>query len=286
MLDRRNRHRMQSAAALTVVVAALAAVTAGATSAQPPPQPTGPAATPANPAPPPVQPAMPSPPAVVPTHGSPFVPIQGDWEGTAAGFTASFSLVLDAVHQQRPGVPQYGIEDLVMLRPSACPADPARYRESIVTGRLPAVLGDHGNLGLGRFGLDGALTGKRSAVLQSRYVLPSCHGTLTWHLHPAVRRTVANGNWTLRYSNGERSAFHVQAGGRLATAVRLPASIAGCNGLQGTLDVFIGTHGRAAVAQSGVRLALRFANAKGTGTLTAAGCHGGPLQISATHRAG
>jgi hypothetical protein len=271
MLTRRNRHRLWSPAAAIVSVAALAAAMATATSA----------------APPPAQPAKPTPPAVVPTQGRPFVPVQGDWEGTAGGFDASFSLVLDAVHQQRAGVPQYGIQDLVMLRPNACPTDPAHYRESIITGRLPSVLGDHGDLGLRRFGLEGALTGKRSATLGIRFALPTCHGTMTWHMHPAVRRTVADGNWSLRYAgDGEHSTFNVRAGGRLATAIRLPAAIAKCNGLQGTLDVFIGTQGGASVAQSGVSLRLRFANAKATGTLTASGCKGGPLRISATHSTG
>ena len=270
MLTRRNRHRLSSAAAAAVTVAALAAAMATATSA----------------APPPVQPSKPTPPAVVPGQGRPFIPVQGDWEGTAGGFEASFNLVLDAVHRQRAGVPQYGIQDLVMLRPNACPTDPAHYRESIITGRLPSVLGDHGDLGLQRFGLEGALTGKRSATLGSRFALPTCHGTMTWHMHPAVRHTVANGNWSLRYAGGERSSFNVRAGGRLATAIRLPDAIAKCNGLQGTLDVFIGTQGGASVTQSGVSLRLRFANAKATGTLTARGCNGAPLQITATHSAG
>jgi hypothetical protein len=271
MLARRNVHRLSSAAAAIVAVAALAAAMATATSA----------AAPA------VPPAKPTPPAVVPGQGRPFIPVQGDWEGTAGGFAASFNLVLDAVHQQRAGVPQYGIQDLVMLRPNACPTDPAHYRESIITGRLPSVLGDHGDLGLQRFGLEGALTGQGSATLGSRFALPTCHGTMTWHMRPAVRRTVANGNWSLRYGGGdEHSTFNVRAGGRLATAIRLPAAIAKCNGLQGTLDLFIGTQGGASVTQSGVSLRLRFANSKATGRLTASGCSGGPLQISATHSAG
>ena len=71
-------------------------------------------------------------------HGRSFIPVQGDWEGTADGFAASFNLVVDAVKQQRAGVPQYGIQDLVMLRPLACPPDPAHYGESIL-GRPAAV---------------------------------------------------------------------------------------------------------------------------------------------------
>jgi hypothetical protein len=271
MLVRRNRHRIPPAAAVIVMVGTLAAVTASSTAAVTPPA---------------FEPAKPAPPAIVPRQGASFVPVQGDWEGTAAGFDASFNLVVVAGRQQRAGVPQYGIENLVILRPRACPPDPMHYGESIISGRLPSALGGHGALGLHRFGLEGALTSKRSATLTSRYSLASCHGTLTWHMHPAVRRTVANGNWTLRYSSGEHSAFHVQGGGRLATAIRLPSSIGRCNGLQGTIDLFIGTQGGAGFTQSGVGLALRFANGKATGTLTAGGCPGGPLRLSATHTGG
>jgi hypothetical protein len=269
MLADLTRRRMPSAAAITVVVAVLAAAMASTTSAAPA-----------------VRPARPTPPAIQPPHGRSFIPVQGDWEGTANGFAASFNLVVDTVEQQRGGVPRYGIQDLVMLRPLACPPDPAHYGESILGGRLPAVLGDHGALGLGRFGLVGAFTGKRSATLQGRYSLPSCHGMLSWHLHPAVRRTVANGAWTLHYARGGDSTFHVQAGGRLATAIRLPDSIAACNGLEGTLDVFIGTQGRSAITQSGVTLKLHFSNGTAEGTLSAGGCTGGPLRMTARHSAG
>jgi hypothetical protein len=279
MLARLNRHRMPTAA-LILLAAVLAMVTASTTSARPLR-----AAAPASRVLA-AQPAKPTPPAVHPTHGRPFIPIQGDWEGTANGFAASFDLVVDAVHQQRAGVPQYGIQDLVMLRPFACPPDPAHYRESILGGRLPSVLGDHGSLGLSRFGLQGEFDGTRSATLQGGYTLPSCHGMLTWHMHPAVRHTVANGTWTVRYASGEQSSFQVQAGGRLATAIRLPRAIASCNGLQGTLDVFIGTQGGSAITQSGVTLRLRFANGSAKGTLSARGCKGGPLRVTASHSGG
>jgi hypothetical protein len=270
---------MSSPAAVIVMAAALTAATASTTSAQPTRAPAS--SSPVSAA----QPAKPTPPAIVPRDGRSFVPVQGDWEGTADGFTASFNLVLDAVRRQRAGVPQYGIQDLVMLRPLACPPDPAHYGESIVGGRLPSVLADHGALGLSRFGLGGGFTGRRAATLQGRYSLPSCQGTLTWHMHPAVRRTVANGSWMVRYADGEHSAFQVQAGGRLATAIRLPGAIATCNGLEGTLDGFIGTRGGSSITQSGVSLKLRFNNGTATGTLSARGCKG-PLRVTATHRGG
>jgi hypothetical protein len=280
MLARLYRHRMPSPAALILVAVALTVAMASATSAR------ALRATASSSRPSEAQTANPTPPGIQPAHGRPFIPIQGDWEGSANGFAASFSLVLDAVHQQRAGVPEYGITDLVMLRPLACPPDAAHYGESILGGRLPSVLGDHGSLGLSRFGLQGALEGKRSATLQGRYALPSCHGMLTWHMRPAVRRTVANGTWTVHYTGGEHSTFHVQAGGRLAAAIRLPRAIAACNGLAGTLDVFIGTDGGSAITQSGVTLKLRFANGSAKGTLSARGCEAGPLRVTASHSGG
>lgn len=279
MLARRTRHRLSTSAAGIVIAAALAGATASITSAQPIGTPSS--SSPVSAA----QPAKPTPPAIVPRHGRPFVPVQGDWEGTANGFAASFNLVLDTVRRQRAGVPQYGIQDFVMLRPLACPPDPVHYGESIIGGRLPAVLGDHGALGLSRFGLGGGFTARRAATLLGRYSLPACHGGLTWHMHPAVRQAVANGSWMLRYANGEHSTFSVRAGGRLATAIRLPAAIAACNGLEGTLDGFIGTQGGSSITQSGVSLRLHFANGKATGTLSASGCKG-PLAATATHHGG
>lgn len=279
MLIRTDRHWRSPAAAACLVAGVIAALTAATSSAQP--RAARATATSA----PKMSMAKPTPPAIQPRNGRAFIPVQGDWEGTADGFAASFNLVLDAVHQQRAGVPQYGIEDLVMLRPHACPPDPAHYSESILDGSLPSVLGAHGSLGLTRFGLNGRLTARRSATLQARYNVRSCHGMLTWHMHPAVRRTVANGMWTVHYSGGEHSTFRVRAGGRLATAIRLPRATAACNGLQGTLDLFIGIQGRSAITQSGVTLKLRFANGHATGTLSATGCRGA-LRVTANHSSG
>lgn len=278
MPTRPNHRRIPAAAPVILGAAVLAAVMVATASAQPPRAAVTTATAPRT------QPARPTPPAIQPKHGRPFIPVQGDWEGTANGFAASFNLVLDAVHQQRAGVPRYGIQDLVMLRPLACPPDPAHYGESILGGRLPSALGDHGSLGLSRFGLLGQFTGNRSATLQARYSLRACHGMLTWHLRPAVRRTVADGTWTL-HSGSEQSTFRVRAGGRLATAIRLPKAIATCNGLQGTLDVFIGTQGGSSITQSGVTLKLRFSNGTATGTIGAGGCDGA-FRLTATHTGG
>lgn len=230
--------------------------------------------------------AKPSPPAVQPPSGRPFVPIQGDWEGTANGFAASFNLVLDPTRRPRAGAPAYGIQDLVLLRPTGCPPSAAHYGESMLRGRRPSALGRHGGLGLTRLGLRGAITGSRSATLSAGYSLHGCRGTITWHMHPAVRRTVADGSWTIHWPSGERSSFHVQANGRLATAIRLPRSIAACNGLSGTVDVFIGAHGGSAISHDGVTLKLRFGNEHASGTLAAAGCAGGAARVTAARTGG
>ena len=229
--------------------------------------------------------AMPAGPAVAPRHGAPFVPAQGDWEGTVNGFAASFELTYDPAMPQRAGLPLYGVRNLVMLRPSACPASPTRYAESIVTGQVPVPLGRYGSLNLGRFRLGGGLTGADEATLIGSYGPGGCHGTLRWRMHPAGRRAVDDGTWTVRYSDGENDRFTVQVGGRLATGVSLPRSVAGCNGLEGSLDMFIGPQGNAAVSQSGVRLGLRFSGEQATGTVTAQGCRG-TIGLSATRAGG
>jgi hypothetical protein len=228
----------------------------------------------------------PVPPAVQPRSGQPFTPVQGDWEGSVGGFEASVNLVLDATRRTGAGTPQYGLQDLVMLRPLSCPPTATHYGESVLTGHLPSALGQHGSLGLARFGLQGSFTGARSATLTGGYSLPGCHGTLTWHLHPAVRHTVADGAWMVRWAGGEHSTFHVQAGGRLARSIRLPRSIAACNGLSGTVDVFIGARGAAALSRGGVTLKLRFANGRADGTLAARGCSPGSARVTASRTSG
>jgi hypothetical protein len=90
----------------------------------------------------------------------------------------------------------------------------------------------------------------------------------------------------MQWAGGERSTFRVRANGRLATGIRLPRSIAGCNGLSGTVDVFIGVHGGAATGQAGVTLKLRFANEQAAGTLAATGCAGGAARVTASRTGG
>lgn len=102
LIARLDGHRILSAAAVGVVAAG--ALLAGAASATARPALAGVAWS--------VTPratlARPTPPAVQPEHGRSFIPVQGDWEGTADGFAASFNLIVDAVRQQRAGVPGTG----------------------------------------------------------------------------------------------------------------------------------------------------------------------------------
>ncbi|MGZ4245051.1 MAG: hypothetical protein ACXVR1_07020 [Solirubrobacteraceae bacterium] len=284
MPGRAITHRASGPAAAVAGILTAAALLAVATGSQARPMAAAPRGGLVSQAAPPA--GRPSPPAVQPRSGHPFTPVQGDWEGTAGGFAASFNLVLDATRRQRAGVPQYGIQDLVMLRPLACPPSAARYRESVLGGRLPSTLGRYGSLGLARFGLQGGFTGARSATLSGGYALRGCHGTLTWHMHPAVRRTVADGTWTVHWAGGEHSTFRVRAGGRLATSIRLPRSVSACNGLSGTFDGFIGRRGASAISQGGVTLTLRFANEHAAGTLAATGCAGGAAPVTAARTGG
>jgi hypothetical protein len=212
------------------------------------------------------------PPTIQPRHGRSFTPTLGDWEGTAGGFAASFELQFDTKLRPRPGIPQYGVAHLVLLKPATCPPNPSSHSEAIFSTNFPTEIGRFGSLGLAGLGLVGSVTGGRSVTLAEPYTVGSCHGTLTWHLHPARRPLVDDGLWTARFGDGEQSSFTVQGQGRLATAIQLPRSLGRCNGLQGAVDLFIGAAGRASITTSGVTLGLRFQRQTGSGTLRAPGC--------------
>jgi hypothetical protein len=214
-------------------------------------------------------------------HGRSFAPALGDWEGTVDGFAASFELQYDTSLPARAGIPQYGLAHLVLLKPAACPRSPSSYSESTFSTGSPTQIGRFGSLGLARLGLGGSFTGGNSASLTAPYKVGSCHGKLAWHMHPARRLPVSDGAWTAHFNDGEQSSFRVQAGGRLASAIKLPRSLRECNGLQGAVDLFIGAAGRATLSTSGVTLALRFREAKGSGTLSARGCPASSVRVTA-----
>jgi len=157
-------------------------------------------------------------PLIHPRHGQPFTLALGDWEGTAGGFPASFSVVLD----RRSGVPGYGIGDVVLLRPHSCPTATDSYSVTPVQPSRPTPVGGHGGLGLTHFALGGSFTAARSATLSARASDGSCSGTLTWHMHPSRRPAVTDGTWRLRFQR--RGVLDVQGSGWRAAAapIRLP----------------------------------------------------------------
>jgi hypothetical protein len=222
------------------------------------------------------QTAPPPPPAVTPQHGRPFTPTQGDWEGMARGFAASFQLGLD------PGSGRYVLTRLVLLRPNACPVDPARHSEFFLRSPARVALGSSGSLRFGSAGVSTALRGAGAAILTSTYRTGTCAGTLTWRMRPARRVAVDDGAWTIRFGGDAPARFRVGSGGRLARAIPLPAVPTGCSGLRGALDLFISASGRSTLAQSGVAVAMRFGPRTATGTLRIAGCRAGSLRISAS----
>lgn len=214
--------------------------------------------------------------AVSPRHGRPFAPAQGDWEGTARGLGASFDLGFDPVSGR------FMLTHLVLLRPNACPTDPALHSEFFLPGRARAPLGRFGSLQFGTDGVSTTLKGARMATVTSPYRVRTCAGTLTWRMHPAHRVTVDDGRWAIRFGQGAPARFLVDSGGRLARAVPLPPVPAGCSGLRGSLDLFISAAGRASITHGGVTMALRFTKRAATGTVRIAGCQAGSLPIRAS----
>jgi hypothetical protein len=148
----------------------------------------------------------------------------------------------------------------------------------------PSELQARGTVGLARFGLGGGFTAAKAATFSAALSAPSCAGRLTWRMHPATRAAVPDGNWTARFRGDQTERFTVQAGGRLATGLRLPRALVACNGVTGGVDLFIGPTGRAAFRGANLRAAMRFRGRSTTGTLDAGGrgCPGGPLRFTAS----
>jgi hypothetical protein len=219
-------------------------------------------------------------PTINPGQGKPFVPTLGDWEGTANGFPASFSLV----HTNRGGVRGYGINDVVALRPNGCPTASYRYSEAVIQSKLGAPLGSGGSLGLSRFGFGGNFVGARSATMSGRYRSGSCSGKLSWNMHPAKRTLVQAGAWRVRFADGESGSFNVLASGRLASSIEVPSALTSCDGVTGAVDLFIGTSGLAKVSQPNVHASIQFGRRSATGVFNAGGqgCADGPFHFTAS----
>ncbi len=222
----------------------------------------------------------------------PFVPAVGDWEGTVDGFPASFELVYEpgfVVYQRPP----YGYEDLTTMDPASCPLAANRYSATVVGRDDVTPLGIGGTLPLAAEGIGGRILGPGSATLSSSFDTgrgggnAACSGTLTRSMHPAKRRTVDDGAWTLRFADGETQTLTVSAGGRVATGIEFPRALGRCGGPYGNLNLFIGPNGRASLKGPGgaYTLSLGFTGAtRASGALTTSrgSCRGFRLGITAS----
>jgi hypothetical protein len=226
----------------------------------------------------PTHPMAQSAPPITPRPGRPFTPVQGDWDGTTRGLDASFELQYD------PTARRYALTRLVVLRPAACPVDAARHSEFFLPAPARLALGISGSTRLAPAGLGVRLTGAQAATLTSAYRVGACAGTLSWRMRPVRRATVDDGTWSIRFGSGAPLRFDVGSGGRLARSVPLPPLPAGCAGLRGAVDLFIGPTGRASFSEDGVSLAMRFGPRSASGTFRIAGCAAAtaPIRASAT----
>jgi hypothetical protein len=207
-------------------------------------------------------------PAIRPPHRRPFVPVLGDWEGTTAGgYRASFELV----YRRAFGVygTPYGWADLTLFSPSYSPAGGACSASSTATGFTDYAAGAAtplargGGLGLARDGLLGGLTGARRASLTEEMRWPpeaqfaACPRSIRWRFHPAVRRPVDDGEWTLQLQDGETQKVEVLAGGRGLVGLGFP-NVGECAGTTGGLDLFIAPDGVASYGEAPTGFHLTF----------------------------
>jgi hypothetical protein len=207
-------------------------------------------------------------------RGHKFVPVTGDWEGSANGFPASFELTYE------PGFsPPYALSDFVSVRPASCPVGANPNTAETLDGTAPASIGAGGSFELAKYDLYGGLTGTRTAktwfnISYAAPVPPSCPKRVTITLHPvAHRKPVDDGTWKLRFSDGEAVEFKLTGGGRLATA-GIPNEVARCYPMAlsppgGSFLLFIGADGIATGGWSGQNMSatLTFKQKSASGQL-------------------
>jgi hypothetical protein len=232
-------------------------------------------------------------------HGHRFVPVTGDWEGTADGYPASFELSYAPFYS----IP-YGLNDLVRMAPTSCPAGVYPSTSPVIDGGGLAALGPGGSLGAGRYNVHGGLTGARTATLWSKIAYAgtapaSCVSRLTFRMHPARRTKVDDGTWAVRYTGAEAQKLGVTAGGRLASPLAIPPSTDTCypnyltppGELGDSLQLFIGPSGLATSQFSywGITATIGFRKTTLSGQLVINNqtCHNStfPLTGSLTKRA-
>ncbi len=190
-----------------------------------------------------------------PPHRRPYTPVLGDWEGIAEGMPISFRLVYRPKYLAVHDAP-YGYEDLVLVRhgfnaeePGCAPAYSGTSQEGSADGIVSPIAAS-GIFESPGFSAKGGLTGPRSAVFQrEESALPigrygqACRRVITWHLHPAHRLPVADGEWTLKFASGETETFRVLAGGRVASGIGLPSMPPECGAPAGGVELFIAAGG-------------------------------------------
>jgi hypothetical protein len=124
-----------------------------------------------------------------------------------------------------------------MSIPGSCPIDPAEF-DVIATGsrRYQLLVSRGGSFPYRQGRRQGAFTGRSSASLRTSYNITEgsarCRGQLHWRLHPAKRRPVADGRWTVVFSDGERQHTTVNNGGR-STSLGIPQVAPDCGGVPG-----------------------------------------------------
>lgn len=221
---------------------------------------------------------------ITPPHGRPYRPVTGNWEGSVDGTPISFQLIYDPSYKRFHMAP-YAYEDLTILNQgenSYVPGCPTAYgfqtSEVISEGTPAGLISTAGIFSARYFTAHGRLTGPRSALFTAKEKSPpiglywrECARTLTWHLHPAHRRPVADGSWELRFADGESERFTVSAGGRLALNLGLPATAGGCGAPFSEVDLFIEADRSAAFTdpQGGISVRMDFgAEGSATGQMT------------------
>jgi hypothetical protein len=200
-------------------------------------------------------------------HGHRFVPVTGDWEGTADGYPASFQLLYE------PGfsIP-YAVENLVRFEPGSCPNGVYPSVSPLIDSEGPASMASTGSFGVGKYDVYGGLTGTRSAHLWSTIsyegtAQPGCLDRLDLHMHPAHRDRVRSGTWLLRYTDVSQDV-KVVGGGRIVEGIGIPPETDRCypnyitppSGLGDQLEAFIGPTGQASntFGYYGISVALNF----------------------------
>lgn len=229
----------------------------------------------------------------------------GDWEGGDGGLHASFQLESQAP-ASRASAPRRSVYDLVIQAPSTCPAskaDAASTLFGVYGDRAPGfgVAGD-GSFPLGGPSAFGALTGPAAATISRSYAIgphgpaaQGCTGHLHFAMHPASRRPVSDGAWSLSGPGLAPSVFSVRAGGRLAYAIEVAHVLPRCRhgstrSFSGRIALFIDPSGAAheVLRAGGSRLLVSLSfvaagRARGAFTATRNGCTSVTQAIRATH---